>query len=371
MSAQADLPTVEPLRVALLADDRCFQLFPSMIRHLSVGLIDEATRVTLICDQKHLPDSFASGPVRTIACPAGAWTSQRRRLAYIAAQLAAQPPMVVHALSGKLLDLAERLAELWDIPAVVNITALDEPGRRKLRNPARLHLIAPSDPLLQHIRQATDCLPEKCLLIRPAVHCSDQPGCYRDPTKLPAIMTIGRLDNRSGVAHLIRAFATLIKDQRQAMLFVIGTGPDESELRKLSDQLKLGRIITFAGRLDTPLTALRGGDIFVLPQQARQMSELPLAALGAGLATVAAADSVLDFLIHEQTALLYPDGDHNELAAQLARLLDQRDFALRLARQGQEHVKNHHSVSMMVKAVCQLYDRLTLPNRTIRIHQRR
>jgi len=369
MSDQADLPTVEPLRVALLADDRCFQLFPSMIRHLCVGLIDEAVRVTLICDQKHLPDSFLSGPVRTITCPAGRWTSQRRRLAYIAAQLAAEPPMVVHALSGKLLNLTERLAALWDIPAVVNVTAMDEPQRRKLRDPSRLHLLAPSTPLLHHIRQATDCLPEKCLLIRPAVHCSDQPACYRNPTKLPAIMTISRLDNRSGVAHLIRAFATLIKNQHQAMLFVIGTGPAESDLRNLINQLKLGAIITFAGHLATPLAALQGGDIFVLPRKARQMSELPLAALGAGLATVTAADSVLDFLIHEQTALLYPDDDHNELAAQLARLLDQQDFARRLARQGQDHVKNHHSVSMMVKALCQLYDRLTLPNRTIRIHQ--
>ena len=91
------------------------------------------------------------------------------------------------------------------------------------------------------------------------------------------------------------------------------------------------RMFRIVGDLAVPLSAVRRGDVFVLPSRATRTTELPLAAMAAGLAIVAPADSVLDFLIHDQTALLYPQHDEDALTEHLQRLVDDPEAARRLA----------------------------------------
>ena len=365
MSEDVDLPVAEPLCVALLADGRCFELFPSVIRRLCVGLIDEAVRVVLICDEEELPPSFPSGPVRQVTYLSGWWASQRRRAAEVLQQMGSDQPMLVHALSGRLLGLARRLAAAWQVPAVVQIAALGELRERQTGGAPSMHFVAPSEPLLDYIRDASGCPPDRCVLIRPGLHCQSEPACLRDSSKMPAIMAPMVWDG--GLSQLVRAVGAVLAAGHQAMLFVLGAGASEGELRRLIGQLGLVQSVTFAGRLPEPMAAIRGGDLFVLPAKVGQMMELPLAAMGAGLAMVGASGSVLDFLTHERTALLYPERDEAGLTEQLMRLLADPPFARRLAAQGQAYVREHHTVSAMIRATRQLYDRIALPQRTIRI----
>jgi len=365
MSDDTDLPVAEPLCVALLADGQCFELFPSVIRRLCVGLIDEAVRVVLICDEAELPPSFPFGPVRRVTYSSGWWISGRRRAAGVIQQVNAEQPMLVHALSGRLLGLARRLAAAWQVPAVVQVSALGELRDRQPAGPPGVYFVAPSEPLLDYVRDASGCPPDRCVLIRPGLHCQSETACLRDSSKMPAIMAPMVQDG--GLAYLVRAFGAVLAAGHQAMLFVLGAGASEAELRRLIGQLGLLQSVTFAGRLPEPMAAIRGGDLFVLPGKVGQMMELPLAAMGAGLATVATSGSVFDFLTHEQTALLYPERDEAGLTEQLMRLLGDPPFARRLAAQGQAYVREHHTVSAMIRATLQLYNRITLPQRTIRI----
>jgi hypothetical protein len=365
MSDDVDAPVSEPLRVALLADGHCFDLFPSVIRRLCVGLIDEAVRVVLICDEAELPPSFPAGPVRRVTYTNRWWTSGRRRAVEVIRQIGADQPMLVHALSGRLLGLAKRLAAAWQVPMVIQIAALGELRERQAGGASSVHFIAPSEPLLDYVRDASGCPPQQCVLIRPGLHCQSDTACLRDPSKMPAIMA--PMVAEGSLSQLVRAIGAVLAAGHESMLFVLGTGAAEGELRRLIAQLDLVQSVTFAGRLREPMAAVRGGDLFVLPAKVGEMMELPLAAMGAGLAMVAASGSVLDFLAHERTALLYPERDQAGLAEQLTRLLADPPFARRLAAQGQAYVREHHTVSAMVRATRQLYDRIALPQRTIRI----
>jgi glycosyltransferase involved in cell wall biosynthesis len=367
MSDTPDAVASKPLHVVLLADASCFELLPGVLRHLCVGLFDEAVRVSLVCHDTELPASFPSGPLRAVVRSSSRWTSLGRQVARIRAALAAEPPMLVHAFSARLLDVAKHLAAEWDTPAMVNVTGLGQLRRWKPDPAAKLYLVVPTDPLLRHMRETCRCPPERCFLVRPGLHAQEEPGCFRDATKLPAIMTTQRLDRNSGVDRLIRAFAEVLRSGREAMLFIIGVGPAEPELRGLVRRLKLGHTVTFAGQLSMPLAAVQGGDVVVLSRKPPQLTELPLAAMGAGLAIVAPTESVLDFLVHERTALLYPEPNETELANQIRRLLEQPEFGRQLAANGLEHIRRYHTVSMMVRATRQLYDRLTLSQRTFQL----
>ena len=365
MAYNDPVPMPEPLRVALVADELCLAQLTAVVRHLCVGLFDEAVRVTLICPEGALPVGFTVGPTNILTYPSRRWSLGWRRAEAIMEQFA-EPPMLVHALSASAYRLAHRLAGIPNVPLVVSVIDEAQANDTRLGAASHEHLTAPSAPLLQRVRHNLGIAPDRCVLIRPGLHVARTDGGFAKPERIPAIMAAGRLKRHSGLRHLIRALRQVIKNGRQAMLFIIGAGPGESELRMLAKQLDIGPYITFAGDLSVPLAAVRGGDIFVQPTRATAMSDLPLAVMGAGLAVVATTDSVLDFLIHDQTALLYPENDENALAEHLQRLIDDPADARRLADGAHDHIKRHHAVSGMVRATCRLYDKLTLPNRTIR-----
>lgn len=104
------------------------------------------------------------------------------------------------------------------------------------------------------------------------------------------ILCVGRLIERKGQQHLLRAFARLRENcpGQELRLVLAGTGDAEAELKALAAELGLGAQVTFAGfvsRQEMP-GLYRQADIFVLPSQQEGMSIALLEALAAGLPVV-------------------------------------------------------------------------------------
>lgn len=370
MSSHPSPSSATSLSVALVADSDCFALFGPVIRHLCVGLLDEAVRVSLISDQVAIPASFPAGPVAVVGYRPPGWRGRGRTVRRICEEFGRDTPMVVHALCGRVLELARQLGAHWDVPVAVTLTGLEEVSIEQTAGDDRSYWVAPTEPILQHLRQALQVPAERCKLIRPGLHAQAGPGCFQDDSKTGTILAAGMRRRGGGLDRLIRAMRALRDQGCQAMLFVLDGGPDERALRRLTEQLALTAVVTFVGQLPAPAAAMRGADLFVLPRPETSLTSLPLEALGAGMATVAAAGSVLDFLIDGRTALLFEPDDESDLARQLRRLLTDRDYARRLALAGREHIRQFHSVSAMVTAVRGLYEQLALPQRTLRFESR-
>ncbi len=116
---------------------------------------------------------------------------------------------------------------------------------------------------------------------------------FHPPATPPAgpltFICVGRLIERKGQHHLLRAFAQLrAMIDCPTRLVLVGTGDFEPALRALADELKLGGSVEFAGfksREEMPVM-YRKAHVFVLASQSEGMSIALLEAMAAGLPVV-------------------------------------------------------------------------------------
>ncbi len=104
------------------------------------------------------------------------------------------------------------------------------------------------------------------------------------------LLCVGRLIERKGQQHLLRAFAALREQlpNRQLQLTLVGTGDAEAALKQQARDLGIAAQVTFMGfvaREDMP-EVYQQANIFVLPSQSEGMSIALLEALASGLPVV-------------------------------------------------------------------------------------
>ncbi|WP_158289272.1 glycosyltransferase [Paenibacillus flagellatus] len=79
------------------------------------------------------------------------------------------------------------------------------------------------------------------------------------------VLAIGRLNPEKGFHRLIQSLPELLKVKPDAMLWILGVGPLEQELRSLSESLGVGERVVFKGFENNPYRWLKHADLFVLP----------------------------------------------------------------------------------------------------------
>ena len=82
-------------------------------------------------------------------------------------------------------------------------------------------------------------------------------------------VSVCRLLEKKGVDNALRAFATIFPEQPDTRFLIVGTGPFESALHALVDELGLRDAVTFAGAVPDAELAdhYRAGDVFVMPNR--------------------------------------------------------------------------------------------------------
>ena len=152
-------------------------------------------------------------------------------------------------------------------------------------------------------------------------------GERKEPRTLgarPAIITtVGRLVDLKDHPTLIRAFA-LVRKQRQAILQIVGVGPNEDRLRSLAEELGVGEDVHLLGWRDNPYSVLQESDIFVLSSTTEGFGIVIVEALACGLPVVSTdcKGGPREILQDGESGLLVPVGDHESMASAILRLLD-------------------------------------------------
>jgi glycosyltransferase involved in cell wall biosynthesis len=163
------------------------------------------------------------------------------------------------------------------------------------------------------------------------------------PRESNLIVTVGRLEEKKGFHHLIRA-CQLLEDRKISFrCIMVGDGSERENLRREIVAVGLGDRVTLAGAQpqEELIDILRSATLFVLPSVVTATGDrdgLPtvlLEALGSGLpvisTTVAGIPEIID---DRKTGLLVPPGDPLALAAAIAELLDNAELRACLARAG-------------------------------------
>lgn len=174
------------------------------------------------------------------------------------------------------------------------------------------------------------------------------------------LLYVGRLEQRKGVSHLVRAFARLHEQYPRLRLLIGGDGPERAALERLVRELGLERVL-FLGYVpaaDLP-RLLASADIFCAPATyAESFGIVLIEAMAAGLPIVAAANpGYAGLLAAHPGNLLVPPGDARVMAGAIAMLVEQPSYARAIGDRNHSAAQRY-SWQSVGQAVMQVYERI-------------
>ena len=175
----------------------------------------------------------------------------------------------------------------------------------------------------------------------------------------PTVVFAGRLVREKGVDILLRAFAKVVQQIRDAQLVVCGDGPERANVEKLTNDLGIARSVSITGFLphEEIERMFREAWAVAIPSTWEEpFGVVAIEAMMNGAAVAASASGGLGQIVLDgETGFLVPRGDVNALAATLLQLLGDRELAERMGRAGRELAIAQFSEAKMVDRFVELY----------------
>ncbi len=164
---------------------------------------------------------------------------------------------------------------------------------------------------------------------------------------------VGRLSPEKNLRMLVKAVIRL----SEARLILVGSGPEEAELRRLASDCDR---IQFAGSVpNSQIPAiLSEAEVFVLPSRYEGSPKALLEAMACGLAVIGAdAPGIREVIQHETDGLLCEPSEDG-LADAIRRALADAELRQRLGRQARAIVVERHSQEGVARTEAALIERL-------------
>jgi glycogen synthase len=177
------------------------------------------------------------------------------------------------------------------------------------------------------------------------------------PSRFPLIIFQGRLVTTKGLPILLEAVRILRSGHREFEVLVIGDGPERPALENLAERLQLSSCVRFVGslaaaELDSVIAMASlivvpslAGEVFGLVLAENMLRGLPIIASDLGCFVEVLGDAGLTFRVN----------DANELASQIARLLDDSALASGLGAHARQRILGLYPRKRMIEEHARLY----------------
>lgn len=327
------------------------------VRHLVMGLKSEGHRVTFVAPADLDLTSLPTLGSRTLTYRWNRWERlsflQRMRLADVIEELTEDLPDVILAWGTAdplpLSTLQSALPVLSDqppgIPMVVWCWDASELFTPLMALPQVRHAIVPSEPIQSRV--PTD-FRVPVTLIHPGVYCDDTQACYDVPEQVACLVSLDPLSQVPAYESLIRACKRLADDHKEFLLFAYDTGHAEHPIWRLAEKIGLLDRLSFVPFQQEAEPLLMHGDLYLHVLPAARVQYRTLEAMSKGLCVVASPNHAADYLRDEVTCRIVPEASVDAWHRVLLKLLDDRPYALNLARHGQQLMRERHEMTRMI-----------------------
>jgi len=158
--------------------------------------------------------------------------------------------------------------------------------------------------------------------------------------KDPIIISVARLDPiQKDFPTLLKAF-TLINKKVSTRLVILGSGPQEQELKKLADELDITQKVWFVGFQENPYKFMALADIFILSSKFEALPAVLVEAMACGVPVIS---SDCDFgpreiLENGKYGVLVPVRDVAKMSEAILRLLRNKELCQQFIESGKKKV---------------------------------
>jgi glycosyltransferase involved in cell wall biosynthesis len=358
--------TAARAHVLLVCDKAGWERTGPIIRRLTVGLVDEAVRISLVCDRDCPASAGLPGLQATYSLQRRSYFdifNPARRFEELTEYAQRTHLTCIHAASISCLETAVDLKRVLNIPLLVTVDTTDDDMLAFLADLLGPDCIAAA--MSERIREAllsrgrsTARKSEFIQVIRPGIHAQERAQPPFEPGSPVTILVLEPPARGHGLATILQAAAQLLQDGINVMLFFINSGPAETHLRRIALQLQIHEHIIFTGKFMRWPQTLGAADVVILPEPQKQVHLYPLEAMASGTLVVAARGHCYDTIVDGKTGVEFEPGRGQDLVEKLGRALRDPHQARQLAYTARERIRRDHSVSQMVSAYVALYGRV-------------
>jgi len=175
----------------------------------------------------------------------------------------------------------------------------------------------------------------------------------------PIVGTVARLHRQKGLIYLLRAAREVQQAIPEVKILIVGGGPLHLKLERAVLRAGLGNCLVFMGERKDAQELLSLFDVFVLSSLWEGLPYVLIEASALGKPIVATdVDGVKEVIKNGETGILVPPRNPKKLAEAIIRLLQKKDFALKLGERAKKTIPLKYSLSRMVEEVQNLYLKL-------------
>lgn len=175
---------------------------------------------------------------------------------------------------------------------------------------------------------------------------------------------VGRLVPEKGVDVLLRAIAHLRDRGLTCRLVLCGSGSLESELRQLEQQLQIEGWVEWRGAVRHAAVPQELGrmDVLVLPSRStptwkEQFGHVLIEAMAMGIPVIGSTCGEIPHVIG-RSDLVFPEGKSQDLAAILARMIQEPDWRTTAGADGMNKVQQHYTHEQIAERLLTLWQGL-------------
>ncbi|MGB4504610.1 MAG: glycosyltransferase family 4 protein [Syntrophaceticus sp.] len=165
------------------------------------------------------------------------------------------------------------------------------------------------------------------------------------------LLFVGRIGKEKNLTFLLRAFAIIAKQEKDAVLVMVGSGPEEKILQYLAMDLGVEDQVVFTGKLapETIAGAYRSADIFVFPSVTETQGIVLVEAMAAGLPVVAKAAYGSLAMVDDGVTGYLCQGDEHEFAAKTLSILNDPELKMRMSEAALRKAENLSADKMALR----------------------
>jgi glycosyltransferase involved in cell wall biosynthesis len=168
---------------------------------------------------------------------------------------------------------------------------------------------------------------------------------------------VGRLAWEKGIDIFLRAAVQVLAEFPSAKFVVIGEGPDQDRLERLTDELKIRESLSMLGRRDDMPAIYASLDVMVSSSRQEGLPMAILEGMASGLPLVATdVGEVPTLVLDGRTGVLVPAEDENLLAAGVVELLRDSVKRTRLGEAARQLIEDEFSAGRMTADYLRVYE---------------
>jgi len=180
------------------------------------------------------------------------------------------------------------------------------------------------------------------------------------PSKNKILLFVGRIELEKNPLFLIRSLAEIIKERKDVVLLMIGSGTLLEKIREVSKKLKLSKNLKLLGSVPHKKIPFyyQGSDLFVFSSLTETQGIIILEAAASGIPVIALKDDpFLDVIKNGKNGFLVPRQDPKIFAKKVLKVLNDKKLYNKLSKNAQITAKSFSEKKQAEKLI-KIYKKL-------------